>query len=186
MRRDFGAIWIRQDLIRLEIGRASVGLRWTIINCCVNQKRGKPTSGIARYLPARMWYCTLPTIECSRRRHSKIFYCPVRGLTALNPNVLRLPCNLRVKLLRSGTHQGFAGRVSLMLNISAECREFCDDDQLLNTGVSFPIAFRKSVYLRSRGQDRVSASRKPKWIRKLLLHGGFDVLARDRRPFSRR
>jgi len=63
-----------------------------------------------------------------------------------------------------------------MLILSAECREFCrTDDQLLNTGVSFPIAFRKASIYGAEGRSSFR-SRKPQWIRQLFLLVGSTYL----------
>jgi hypothetical protein len=68
-------------------------------------------------------------------------------VTALNPNVLRLPVKpSRGNYYEAGLTKGFAGRVKVDAKyFRRNADNFADDDQLLNTGVSFPIAFRKSA-----------------------------------------
>jgi hypothetical protein len=76
---------------------------------------------------------------------------------ALNPNVLRLPVEpSRGNYYEAGMTKGFAGRVKLDVNYFRRSADtFADDDQLLNTGVSFPIAFRKSSIYGAEGKIEV-------------------------------
>jgi len=71
--------------------------------------------------------------------------------------LIRMCCgsrsNFAWKLLRSGTDQGIRRtRKSRCQILPANAGNFADDDQLLNTGVSFPIAFRKSSIYGAEGK----------------------------------
>jgi len=68
------------------------------------------------------------------------------AVLSLNPNVLRLPVEpSRGNYYEAGFTKGIAGRAKLDVNyFRRNADNFADDDLLLNTGVSFPIALRKS------------------------------------------
>jgi hypothetical protein len=78
-------------------------------------------------------------------------------IVALNPNVLRLPVEpSRGNYYEAGMTKGFAGRVKFDVNYFRRSADnFADDDQLLNTGVSFPIAFRKSSIYGAEGKIEI-------------------------------
>ncbi len=63
-------------------------------------------------------------------------------LERVSPLVQRLPVQpARANYYEAGFTKGFLGRVSLTANVfERDFRNFSDDDTLLNTGVSFPIA----------------------------------------------
>src|SRR6202140_1028047 len=136
-----------QDLIRLGKWTASAGLRWDHYQLLVNQNAVSPRLGIARYIPA-----VDLVVHVS---YDRVFQTPAfenlllsssAAVVALNPNVLRLPVKPSLgNYYEAGITKGFAGRVKLDVNYFRRYADnFADDDQLLNTGVSFPIAFRKS------------------------------------------
>jgi len=148
--RDLEQSGFVQDLIRLGNWTASVGLRWDHYQLLVNQNAVSPRLGIARYLPAADL-----VLHAS---YDRVFQTPAfenillsssPAVTALNPNVLRLPVQPSLgNYYEAGLTKGFAGRVKLDAKyFRRNAGNFADDDQLLNTGVSFPIAFRKfSIY----------------------------------------
>jgi outer membrane cobalamin receptor len=136
-----------QDFVRLGKWTASVGLRWDHYQLLVNQNAFSPRLGIARYVPA------LDVVL--HASYDRVFQTPAfenillsssAAVVALNPNVLRLPVEpSHGNYYEAGITKGFGGRVKLDVNyFHRDANNFADDDQLLNTGVSFPIAFRKS------------------------------------------
>lgn len=147
-----------QDLIRLGNWTASVGLRWDHYQLRVNQNAVSPRLGIARYVPAADL-----VLHAS---YDRVFQTPAfenillsssASVVALNPNVLRLPVEpSRGNYYEAGFTKGFAGRVKLDANYFRRYADnFADDDQLLNTGVSFPIAFRKSSIYGAEGKVEI-------------------------------
>jgi outer membrane receptor for Fe3+-dicitrate len=136
-----------QDFIRLGKWTASAGLRWDHYQLLVNQNAVSPRLGIARYVPGADL-----VLHAS---YDRVFQTPAfenillsssAAVLSLDPNVLRLPVEpSRGNYYEAGVTKGFAGRVKLDANyFRRSAGNFADDDQLLNTGVSFPIAFRKS------------------------------------------
>jgi outer membrane receptor for Fe3+-dicitrate len=68
---------------------------------------------------------------------------------SLNPNVLRLPVRPSLgNYYELGTSKSFADKLKLDVNVfRRDSDDYADDDLLLNTAVSFPIAFRRaSIY----------------------------------------
>jgi hypothetical protein len=68
-------------------------------------------------------------------------------IDALNNNFLRLPVQpSRGNYYEGGLSEAFAQRMSLDVNVyRRNVTNFADDDQLLNTGVSYPISFDKAI-----------------------------------------
>ena len=145
--RDLEQSGFVQDLIRLGKWTASAGLRWDHYQLLVNQNAVSPRLGIARYVAAADL-----VLHAS---YDRVFQTPAfenillsssASVVALNPNVLRLPVEpSRGNYYEAGLTKGFARRVKVDANyFRRNAGNFADDDKLLNTGVSFPIAFRKS------------------------------------------
>jgi len=153
--RDLEQSAFAQDLIRLGNWTASVGLRWDHYQLLVNQNGVSPRLGIARYLPAAdlVLHASYDRVfQTPAFENILLSSSPV--VTALNPNVLRLPVEpSRGNYYEAGLTKGFAGRVKVDAKyFRRNAGNFADDDQLLNTGVSFPIAFRKSAIYGAEGK----------------------------------
>jgi outer membrane cobalamin receptor len=144
-----------QDLIRLGKWTASAGLRWDHYQLLVNQNAVSPRLGIARYVPAADL-----VLHAS---YDRVFQTPAfenlllsssAAVVALNPNVLRLPVEpSHGNYYEVGATKGFFGQVKLDVNYFRRYSDnFADDDLLLNSGVSFPIAFRKAVVYGAEGK----------------------------------
>jgi hypothetical protein len=144
-----------QDLIRLGKWTASAGLRWDHYQLLVNQNAVSPRLGIARYVPGADL-----VLHAS---YDRVFQTPAfenlllsssAAVVALNPNVLRLPVEpSHGNYYEVGATKGFFGQVKLDVNYFRRYSDnFADDDLLLNTGVSFPIAFRKALVYGAEGK----------------------------------
>src|SRR6266404_449466 len=156
--RDLEQSGFVQDFIRLGKWTASAGLRWDHYQLLVNQNAVSPRLGIARYVPA------LDLVL--HASYDRVFQTPAfenillsssAEVIALNSNVLRLPVKPSLgNYYEAGMTKGFAGRVKLDVNYFRRSADnFADDDQLLNTGVSFPIAFRKSSIYGAEGKIEI-------------------------------
>ena len=144
-----------QDLIRLGKWTASAGLRWDHYQLLVNQNAVSPRLGLARYVPAADL-----VLHAS---YDRVFQTPAfenillsssAAVAALNPNVLRLPVKpSHGNYYEVGATKGFFGQVKLDVNYFRRySSNAADDDLLLNTGVSFPIAFRKAAVYGAEGK----------------------------------
>ncbi len=139
-----------QDLVRLGKWTVSAGLRWDHYQLLVNQNAFSPRLGISRYFASadllvhaaydRVFQT--PTFE-------NILLASSPSVVVLNPDVLRLPVEpSHGNYYELGLTKGFLGTFSLDANAYLrQVNNFADDDLLLNTPVSFPIAFRRaSIY----------------------------------------
>jgi outer membrane receptor for Fe3+-dicitrate len=152
-----------QDLIRLGKCTVSAGLRWDHYQLVVNQNAVSPRLGIARYF--------LREDLVLHASYDRVFQTPAfenillassPEVVALNPKVLRLPVQpSHGNYFEAGLTKGFLGKLKLDANYFRRyVNNFADDDQLLNTAVSFPIAFRKSEIYGAEGKVEV-----PRWGR---------------------
>ncbi len=133
-----------QDLIRAGRFTFSAGLRWDHYGLLVSDNAFSPRLGVSWWWPEaglilRASYdraFQTPAIE-------NLLLASSAAVERLNGNVLRLP----VPASRGNFYQaGFAKSVFSKLRLDGNyyrrnVRNFADDDVLLNTGVSFPIAF---------------------------------------------
>ncbi len=136
-----------QDLVRMGNWTLSAGLRWDHYRLLVDENAWSPRLGASWYWPA--------ADLVFRASYDRVFQTPAfenlllassDAITALSEEVLRLP----VRPSRGNFYQaGFAKGVLRKLRLEGtyyhrDFTNFADDDLLLNTGVSFPIAFRKA------------------------------------------
>jgi outer membrane cobalamin receptor len=136
-----------QDLIRLGKWTVSAGLRWDHYQLLVNENAVSPRLGVARYVPSADL-----VLHAS---YDRVFQTPAfenillsssAAVATLSPNVLRLPVEpSHGNYYEVGLTKGLFGRARLEVNYFRRLLDNSgDDDELLNTGVSFPTAFRKS------------------------------------------
>jgi outer membrane cobalamin receptor len=136
-----------QDRISLGAWTASAGLRWDRYAFLVNDRAVSPRLAIAWSRPARDFV--------ARASYDRAFQTPSfenlllassSTVETLSAQVARLPVPpSRGNFYEAGITKGFFGKIRL--DVSAYRRQiddFADDDVLLNTGVTFPIAFRRA------------------------------------------
>lgn len=135
-----------QDLIRLGRWTLSAGLRWDHYQLVVDRNAFSPRLGIAWYWPrADMVFHGSYDRVFQTPAAENILLASSPAIIALNPQVLRLPVEpSHGNFYEAGVTKGFAGKLKLDLNYYHRTFDnYADDDLLLNTGVSFPIAFRR-------------------------------------------
>ncbi len=139
-----------EDLIRLGGWTFSLGLRWDHYQLLLNQHGVSPRVSVGRYLKAMNM-----TLHGSYDRvyqtpsFANILISNSSQIEALNSEFLRLPVQpSRGNYYEGGVTKGFGDRVVVDANVyRRDVRNFADDDQLLNTGVAYPIAFdRAAIY----------------------------------------
>ena len=144
-----------EDLIRLGKWTVSAGLRWDRYQLLLNQNAFSPRFSVGRYLPSlnMVLHASFDRVY-QTPSFKNILISSSPQIDALNGQFLRLPVQpSRGNYYEGGLTKAFADRMSLAVNLyRRDVNNFADDDQLLNTGVSYPIAFDKSAIYGAEGK----------------------------------
>ncbi len=137
-----------QDLVHLGNWTVSAGLRWDHYQLFLNRQAVDPRFAIARYfrsadLVVHFSYDRVfqtPSFE-------NILLSSSTAATQLDPISLQLPVEpSEGNYYEAGVTKGFFGRVKLDANYFRRLvNNYADDDQIANTTISYPIAFRKAI-----------------------------------------
>src|SRR5712671_1798824 len=136
-----------QDQMRLGRWNVSAGLRFDHYGFVVHESAWSPRIGVSRFVSGLNLLL--------HASYDRVFQTPaienllLAGsplLDAISPSVLRLPVRPgRGNFYEGGVTKAFFGKVRLDANVfRRDFRHYSDDDVLLDTGVSFPIAFAKA------------------------------------------
>jgi hypothetical protein len=138
-----------QDLIRLKNWTISVGIRWDHYQLLLNRHAVDPRVSISRYFPAadilvhfsydRVFQT--PSFE-------NILLSSSAQVDSIDPaSFLRLPVEpSEGNYYEVGLTKVFCGKFRLDTNYFRRLvANYADDDQIQNTAISFPVAFRKSI-----------------------------------------
>jgi hypothetical protein len=144
-----------EDFIRLGKWTVSAGLRWDHYQLLLNQNAFSPRFSIGRYLPSlnMVLHASYDRIfQTPSFENILISSSPL--IDALDDQFLRLPVQpSRGNYYEGGMSEGFTDRMRVDVNFyRRDVRNYADDDQLLNTGVSYPIAFDKAVIYGAEGK----------------------------------
>jgi hypothetical protein len=137
-----------QDLIRLDNWTINAGLRWDHYQLLVNHQAVDPRLAISRYFPAvgvvlHFSYDRIfqtPSFE-------NILLSSSTAATTLDPVSLELPVQpSQGNYYEAGLTKTFFKHFRLDTNYFRRLVDnYADDDQINNTTISFPIAFRKAI-----------------------------------------
>ncbi len=152
-----------QDQMRLGKWTVSAGLRWDHYQLLVNQNAVSPRLGLAYY------FSKLDLVV--HASYDRIFQTPSAEnilissspeVVSLSDNVLRLPVQpSHGNYYEFGVSKGLFGQLKFDANLfDRRVNNFADDDQLLSTAVSFPIAFNKAYIYGAEGKIEL-----PHWKR---------------------
>ncbi|MGA8763915.1 MAG: TonB-dependent receptor [Candidatus Sulfotelmatobacter sp.] len=152
-----------QDLIHYGNWTIAAGLRWDHYQLLVNQNALSPRLSAARFFPKAGLI-----VHAS---YDRIFQTPSfenillsssQQVVSLDPSVLRLPVEpSHGNYFEVGATKGFAGQLRFDVNyFRRNVNNYADDDQILSTAVSFPIAFRKAILYGAEAKIEV-----PQWKR---------------------
>ena len=136
-----------QDQMRLGRWNVSAGLRFDHYGFVVHESAWSPRIGVSRFVPALNLLL--------HASYDRVFQTPAIEnlllassplLDAISPSVLRLPVRPGCgNFYEGGVTKAFLGKLRLDANVfRRDFRQYSDDDVLLDTGVSFPIAFTKA------------------------------------------
>jgi len=137
-----------QDQVRLKNWTFSGGLRLDHYKLLVDETAWSPRAGIA-------YHWTAPDIVF-RASYDRVFQTPAfenllvsssAQVLSLSDQVLRLPVQpSRGNFYEAGFAKSVFGKLRIDGNLyHRDVSNYADDDLLLNTGVSFPIAFSRAV-----------------------------------------
>ena len=133
-----------QDEVHLGNWNISAGLRFDHYAFVVHESAWSPRLGVSRYVPSLNLLL--------HASYDRVFQTPAMEnlllassaqLNSVDPVVLRLPVRpARANYYEVGTTKSIAGKLRIEANIfRRDFHNYPDDDTLLDTGVSFPIAF---------------------------------------------
>jgi len=138
-----------QDLIHLGNWTISAGLRWDHYQLILNSQAVDPRFSISRYFPS--------ADVVLHFSYDRIFQTPSfenillsssTAVESIDPeSFLRLPVEpSEGNYYEAGLTKVFANKLKLDANYFRRLvSNYADDDQIQNTTISFPIAFRKSI-----------------------------------------
>jgi hypothetical protein len=144
-----------QDLIHFGNWTLNAGLRWDHYQLLVNQNAVSPRLAVSRYFPKASLIVHLS--------YDRIFQTPSfenillsssDQVQSFEPNVLRLPVQpSHGNYFEGGVSKSFLGQFRFDANVFRRAvNSYADDDQILNTSISFPIAFEKAIIYGAEGK----------------------------------
>jgi len=153
-----------QDLIRLGNWTINAGLRWDHYQLLLNKQAVEPRFAISRYFSSAGLVMHFSYDRVFQTPSSEnILLSSSTAIESLDPsNFLRLPVQPSVgDYYEGGLTKVFLRKVKLDANYFRRfVNNYADDDQIDNTTISFPIAFRKSIIYGAEGKIDV-----PDWHR---------------------
>ncbi len=136
-----------EDTLHAGRWNLSAGLRWDHYRLLVDEQAVSPRVSLARFFPGANLLAHLSydrVFQTPAFENILLSSSPAAG--SLNPNFLRLPVHpSHGNDYEAGISEGLGSQLRLDANGYVRTAEnYADDDQLLDTAVSFPIAFRKA------------------------------------------
>jgi hypothetical protein len=144
-----------QDLVHLDNWTISAGLRWDHYQLLLNRNAFSPRLSVSRYFPSANLVLHFSYDRVFQTPSSdNILLSSSTSVTALSNEFLRLPVQpSEGNYYEAGLSKSFFGQFKLDASYFRRLvSNYADDDQLLNTAVSFPIAFRKSIIYGAEGK----------------------------------
>ena len=138
-----------QDLIRVGNWTISAGLRWDHYQLLLNRNAVDPRLSVSRYFPSANLVLHFSYDRVFQTpSFENILLSSSTAVESLDPgNFLRLPVQPSVgNYYEAGLTKTFFGNIKLDVNYFRRLvNNYADDDQIDNTTISFPIAFRKAI-----------------------------------------
>ena len=137
-----------QDLVRLGNWTINAGLRWDHYQLLLNRQAVDPRFSISRYFPSADLVLHFSYDRVFQTpSFENILLSSSTAATMLNPISLQLPVEpSEGNYFEAGLTKSFFGTLRLDANYFRRLvNNYADDDQLDNTTISFPVAFRKAV-----------------------------------------
>ncbi len=137
-----------QDLVHLGNWTVSAGLRWDHYQLLLNRQAVDPRFAVARYFPSADLVVHFSYDRVFQTpSFENILLSSSTAATMLDPISLQLPVEpSEGNYYEAGVTKGFFRRVKLDANYFRRLvNNYADDDQIANTTISYPIAFRKAI-----------------------------------------
>jgi hypothetical protein len=154
-----------QDLIRLHNWTIAAGLRWDHYQLLLNKQALQPRLSISHYLPSADLVVHFSYDRVFQTpSFENILLSSSDQVKSIDPDggFLRLPVQpSQGDYYEAGLTKVFAKHLKISTNYFRRVVDnYADDDQIDNTTVSFPIAFRKAIVYGAEGKIEV-----PEWHR---------------------
>ncbi len=138
-----------QDAVRLKNWTMAAGLRWDHYQLLVNRQSVQPRLAVSHYFPAAglMLHGAYDRVF-QTPSFENILLSSSTAVDSISPgNFLRLPVQpSRGDYYEAGLTKSAFNKVRVDANLfRRNVSNFADDNQIQNTAISFPIAFRKGV-----------------------------------------
>jgi hypothetical protein len=138
-----------QDLVRVGNWIASLGVRWDHYQLELNKNAVGPRVSVSRYIPSADLVLHFSYDRVFQTPSSQnLLLSSSSQVESINPeNFFRLPVQpSQGNYYEGGLTKTFFDRIRLGANYYRRAENnFADDDQIENTTISFPIAFRKAI-----------------------------------------
>jgi hypothetical protein len=144
-----------EDVLHLGGWTVSAGLRWDHYQLLLNRNAFSPRLSIGRSVPSLKMVLHASYDRVFQTPSSEnILISSSPQIDALSGQFLRLPVEpSKGNYYEGGLTENLFDRMRLDVNVyRRDVRNFADDDQLLNTGVSYPITFDKAVIYGAEGK----------------------------------
>ena len=144
-----------QDLIRLGNWTINAGLRWDHYQLIVNRQAVGPRFAISRYFPSQGLVVHFSYDRVFQTpSFENILLSSSTAATTLNPVSLQLPVEpSEGNYYEAGLTKVLLKKFRLDANyFRRSVNDFADDDQINNTTISFPIAFRNAIIYGAEGK----------------------------------
>ena len=137
-----------QDQIHLNNWTINVGLRWDHYQLILNRQAVDPRFAISRYFPSAGLLVHFSYDRVFQTpSFENILLSSSTAVESLDSSFLRLPVEpSEGNYYEAGLTKEFFGKIRLDTNYFRRLvANYADDDQIDNTSISYPIAFRKAV-----------------------------------------
>jgi hypothetical protein len=137
-----------QDLIHFGNWTVSAGLRWDHYQLLLNRQAVDPRFAVSRFFPSANLVVHFSYDRVFQTpSFENILLSSSAAAAGLNPISLQLPVEpSEGNYYEAGVTKAFFGKLKLDANYFRRLvNNYADDDQIQNTTISFPIAFRKSI-----------------------------------------
>ena len=144
-----------ENLIRLGQWTVNAGLRWDHYQLLLNKNAFSPRLSVSRFFPSASMVLHASydrVFQTPSSENILLSSSPLIG--QLSPEVLRLPVQPSMgNYFEGGVSKAVADRLRFDVNVfRRNFNNYADDDQLLNTGISYPISFDKGILYGAEGK----------------------------------